>query len=99
MKRISVITIIFLLVFTCFSYAQDCGNCPVKSKCKKAKLKDQVVCVDKDAKIYHKLDCETLQKELPKMKLTKAKKNNYKACSSCFPPKKSKIKKNTSEKK
>lgn len=103
MKKWIVLCIVFVFFFAGLSFGQDCGKCPAKLNCAKAKLqKDKakdmanlIVYITKSDKKYHKEDCK-LVKEKVKMKLGEAKEKGFTPCSSCFPaPKKEKEVKKT----
>ncbi len=98
MKKLVVICIVVLFLFTGYAFSQDCGKCPAKTSCLKAKVKkdkalekDPVVFIAQADKKFHKEDCK-LAKDKVKMKLSQAKEKGYKPCTACFPPEKKEIK-------
>jgi hypothetical protein len=89
MKKLVVICIVVLFLFTGYAFSQDCGKCPAKTSCLKAKVKkdkalekDPVVFIAQADKMFHKV----------KMKLSQAKEKGYEPCTECFPPEKKEIK-------
>lgn len=106
MKKWIVICMVVLFLFSGYAFSQDCGKCPAKTSCLKAKVKkdktlemDPVVLVIPADKKFHKEDCELLADQVKmklnaeKMKLSQAKEKGFEPCETCFPPEKKEIKK------
>ena len=97
MKKLIVICMVVLFLFTGYAFSQDCGKCPAKKNCLKVKKdkaleKNPVVFITQADKKFHKEDCKLL-KDKVKIKLSQAKEKGYKPCAVCFPPVKEEIKK------
>jgi hypothetical protein len=97
MKKLVVICVVVMFLFAGYSYSQDCGKCPAKASCAKAKIKkdkpqpnDPIVLVTQADKKFHKTDCP-LVKDKIKVKLSLAKKKGFEPCPKCFPPEIKKI--------
>jgi len=98
MKKLIVIFVVVMFFFTGYAVSQDCGKCPAKANCAKAKVKkdkapeaDPLVLITKADKKFHKLDCK-LVKEKIKVKLSLAKEKEFEPCPVCFPPEKKEVK-------
>jgi hypothetical protein len=95
MKRVIIAVIAVMVLFSGFAMGQDCGKCPLKSKCmpektvKKAdvkKVSDPIVFAKKQGKYYHTKECKTVKKEGMKIKLSEAVKRGLKPCEKCGAP-------------
>lgn len=97
MKKLIVIFVVVMFFFTGYAISQDCGKCPAKASCAKAKLmkdkaaKDPAVLITKADKKFHKIDCKLVKVKI-KVKLSLAKEKGFEPCPVCFPPEKKEIK-------
>jgi len=96
MKKLIVIFAIVLIMLTInMVYGQDCGKCPLKSKCTPTKEKstvtvqevkvDPVVYNKKGDPVYHKKECKLVKEDFQEVKLSEALKNGLKPCTECKP--------------
>jgi hypothetical protein len=92
MKKTIILLTVMIFLAAGYSFAQDCGHCPSKSKCgvKAGEKKAEKVYVakadDTAEKFYHKKDKCELENPVA-MDLRKAVEEGYKPCPKCFPPK------------
>ncbi|MCK4762942.1 MAG: hypothetical protein KAW12_12165 [Candidatus Aminicenantes bacterium] len=98
MKKIVIISVLVLFFLGGLAYGQDCGKCPAKLKCAKAKIqegknvKDNPVFITEKDKIFHKKDCKLIKGtevspiEAKEVTPVEAKKKGYEPCQECFPP-------------
>ncbi|NIM10510.1 MAG: hypothetical protein GTO45_00830 [Candidatus Aminicenantes bacterium] len=95
MKRVIITVIAVMFLFSGFGLGQDCGKCPLKSKClpektvKKAdvkKVSDPIVFAKKQDKYYHTKECKAVKLEGMKIKLSEAVKRGLKPCEKCDAP-------------
>ncbi len=96
MKKLMIVLLAVMFLFSAYVYAQNCGACPAKKTCgklkkvKKESIKVFVLKGDKtEKKLFHKKGC--LKKDVIAVSLTDAKKKGYAPCPKCFPKKQEKI--------
>ena len=105
MKKLFVLSIVFMFLFVSLAYDLDAGISTSGSDTetvktpKKKDADDPIVYVKEKGKKYHKKNCKVAGAGKTGIKLSEALKRGYEPCSVCKPPEKPKTKKKTTKKK